>query len=76
MRENLKKARKGLGLTQQAMADRLNITLRYYQKIEAGDCTGDFALWDALEDMTGIHQRTLRETQDSRPAQAKNRPGH
>lgn len=62
MRENLKQARKAAGLTQQAMADKLGISLRYYQQIEAGDRTGDFAIWDDLEDITGIHQRILRET--------------
>lgn len=61
MRENLKKARKEKGLTQQQMADRLDISLRYYQNIEAGDRTGDFTLWDSLEDLLGIHQRKLRE---------------
>lgn len=62
MRKNLKAARKAVGLTQQAMADKLGISLRYYQQIEAGDRTGDFAIWDDLEDITGIHQRILRET--------------
>lgn len=62
MRENLKTARKAAGMTQQAMADKLRISLRYYQQIEAGDRTGDFAIWDDLEDITGIHQRILRAT--------------
>lgn len=62
MRENLKKARKAANLTQQTLADRLGISLRYYQQIEAGDRTGDFEIWDRLEDITGIHQRILRET--------------
>lgn len=60
-RENLKKARREAGLTQQQMADKLGISLRYYQNIEMGDRTGDFNLWDELEDITGIHQRKLRE---------------
>ena len=60
MRMRLKEARKNIGLTQQLMADKLKITLRYYQQIEAGDRTGDYWLWDAIEDMTGIHQRELR----------------
>ena len=59
--EKLKKARKDAGLTQQQMADMLGISLRYYQNIETGDRTGDFVLWDTLEDITGIHQRILRE---------------
>lgn len=62
MRESLKSARRAAGLTQQAMVDKLGISLRYYQQIEAGDRTGDFAIWDDLEDITGIHQRILRET--------------
>ena len=67
MRANLKKARQDAGLTQQQMADKLMITLVYYQKIEQGSRTGDFQLWDTLEDITGIHQRTLREIQDTHP---------
>ncbi len=61
MRKNLKQARQRAGMTQQQMADRLQISLRYYQNIEAGDRTGDFILWDILEDLLGIHQRKLRE---------------
>lgn len=64
MRENLRQARKATGskgMTQQEMADKLGISLRYYQQIEAGDRTGDFTIWDTLEDITGIHQRILRE---------------
>lgn len=61
MRTNLKEARKKVGLTQQQMADKLEITLNYYQKIETGDRTGDFYYWDLLEDITGVHQRILRE---------------
>lgn len=61
LRKNLQTARKTAGLTQQAMADKLGLSLRYYQQIEAGDRTGDFEIWDKLEDFTGIHQRILRE---------------
>lgn len=61
MRENLRTARKALGLTQQEMADKLDITLVYYQKIEQGTRTGDFTLWDTLEDITSVHQRVLRQ---------------
>ena len=61
MRRNLKKARLAAGLTQQQLADKLGISERYYRFIEAGKRDGDFALWDALEDLFGIHQRILRE---------------
>ncbi len=67
MRKVLKKARQDAGLTQQQMADRLGISLVYYQKIEQGTRTGDFYIWDTLEDITGVHQRKLREMLDTRP---------
>lgn len=65
MRENLKVARKEKGLTQQNVADHLGISLRYYQNIEQGSRTGDFEIWDSLEDLFKIHQRTLREISNS-----------
>lgn len=61
MRDNLKKARKAAGMTQQQVANRLGITLVYYQKIEAGERDGSFLLWDTLEDLFNVHQRVLRE---------------
>lgn len=61
-RINLKKARRKAGMTQQEVADRLGISLRYYQNIEAGDRDGNFIIWDCLEDLFDIHQRKLRET--------------
>ena len=63
MRKNLKEARAAEGLTQQQMADKLNISMIYYQKIEEGSRTGDFRIWDTLEDITGVHQRKLRENE-------------
>ena len=67
MRENLKKARREAGLTQQQMADKLGISLRHYKYIEAGRVIGNIQIWDDLEDITGIHQRTLREIADNHP---------
>ena len=61
-REKLKEARKAKGMTQQQVADHLGISLRYYQAIEAGDRTGDFQIWDDLEDLFSIHQRELRQS--------------
>ena len=61
MRKNLKEARQTAGLTQQAMADRLGVSLRHYQKIEYAELNGSFEVWDALEDLLGVHQRILRE---------------
>ena len=61
MRKKLKEARQQAKMTQQQVADAVDITLVYYQKIEAGDRTGDFAIWDKLEDLFNVHQRKLRE---------------
>lgn len=72
LRENLKKARQAAKMTQQQMADRLEISLRYYQNIEDGNRTGNFDIWDKLEDITGIHQRKLREISEIHHAQADN----
>ncbi len=71
-RENLKKARKEAGMTQQQVADKLGISLRYYQNIEKGSREGNFILWDCLEDLFGIHQRKLREISKTHHDQASN----
>ena len=73
MRKNLKEARKEAGMTQQQMADKLEISLRYYQHIEAGQRIGDFGIWDTLEDITGVHQRILRQNEASRHGKEGNR---
>ena len=61
MRKNLKEARQKAGMTQQQVADQIGVSLVYYQKIEQGSRTGDFVIWDRLEDLFNIHQRKLRE---------------
>lgn len=60
MRENLKAARKAAGMTAQQVADHLGINLRHYRKLESGDTLGSVPVWDALEDLFGVNQRTLR----------------
>ena len=65
VRANLKAARLNKNLTQKQVAEYLEIHERYYQHIEAGQRTGDFTLWDALEDLFNIHQRILRENSES-----------
>lgn len=70
MRENLKKARKEAGMTQKNVAEYLGIHERYYQHIEAGSRTGDFTLWDMLEDLFNVHQRKLRENEENHPGKA------
>lgn len=60
-RANLKAARKEKGLTQQAVADRIGVSIRYYKAMESGERLGAIDLWDALENLLGIHQRVLRE---------------
>lgn len=72
MRKKLKEARQKAGMTQQQMADRLGLTLGHYQKIEYNKLNGSFAVWDALEDILGIHQRILREISDNHHALEEN----
>ena len=71
-RSNLKAARKAAGMTQQQVADRLQTSLRYYQEVESGKATGGFWIWDALEDLFGVHQRKLREIPGMRPSRGGN----
>ena len=61
MRENLKNARKSAGMTQRQVAKYLEITEQYYQSIEYGKRIGRIEMWDKLEDLFKVHQRTLRE---------------
>ncbi len=72
-RENLRAARKAARLTQQQVADKLGIELVHYQKIEYAYLKGSFEVWDALEDLLGVHQRILRENVDIHPSQEENR---
>ncbi len=60
-RERLKEARQKAGMTQQQMADKLDIGLRHYKKIESGETLGSIPLWDDIEDILKINQRVLRE---------------
>ena len=71
-RNNLRAARKAKGLTQQQIADELGLTLNHYQKIEYGILNGSFEVWDALEDLLGVHQRILRAFPGSYPVQGEN----
>ena len=47
MRENLKTARKEKEMTQEQVAEYLNISLRTYKYIEAGRIIGKVGMWDA-----------------------------
>lgn len=76
MRKNLKEARQRAGMTQKQVAEYLGIHERYYQHIEAGHRTGDFTLWDMLEDLFNIHQRKLREIEGNLPDKAVHRGKH
>lgn len=61
MRKNLKDARQKAGMTQKQVAEALEVTTRSYQRIESGEMLGSIKIWDTLEDLFNIHQRTLRE---------------
>lgn len=61
MRAKLREMRMERKMTQQEVADYLNRSLVYYQKIEQGTRMGGFDIWDSLEDLFGVHQRILRQ---------------
>lgn len=56
MRQWLKEAREKLNMSQQDVADKINITRQYYQQIEAGDRQQkmDITLMTKLSDCLGV----------------------
>ena len=68
MRRKLKAARLAAGLTQQQVADKVGVTLRYYKDIERGVKLGAISIWDALEDLLELHQRELRRDTEDNPS--------
>lgn len=61
MRIRLKEARQEAGMTQQQMAEQLEVDIRHYKAIESGERLGSIQIWDKLEDIFEISQRVLRE---------------
>lgn len=51
MRNNLIKARQNKKLTQVELADKLKISTRQYQKLEAGTSDGSIKTWCKLKDI-------------------------
>lgn len=49
MRENLINARKRQGYTQSELANKLGITERQYQRLEAGTSDGSIQVWQNLK---------------------------
>lgn len=64
VRDNLKRCRIEKGMTQKEMANYLGISERGYKFIEYGERTGNFEIWDKLEDLFSVHQRILRQCSD------------
>lgn len=61
MRENLRAARVGKGMTQKQVAEHLGISEIGYRQIELGSRLGKIKTWDMLEDLFNVPQRVLRE---------------
>lgn len=49
MRENLKKARIKQGYTQIELSEKVGITMRHYQALEAGTSKGSVDVWEELK---------------------------
>lgn len=48
-RYNLINARESAGLTQVQLAEKINISTRYYQDLEAGTSNGSLKVWQKLK---------------------------
>lgn len=53
MRKNLKNARQKIQLTQAELAEKLDITLQHYQRLEAGTSEGSVKVWSRLKEILG-----------------------
>lgn len=51
MRKKLKNARKEHQLTQTELAEKLDITLQHYQRLEAGTSEGSVKVWSKLKEI-------------------------
>ncbi len=74
MRKNLKEARQRAGMTQKEVAEHLEVSITAYQNIEYGKMLGSIRLWDKLEDLFHVNQRTLRQI--SPPVLLSNQESH
>ena len=63
MRNKLKQTRIENELTQVDVAKLIDISVRQYQHLEAGTRNTTPEKWDKLEDLLGVPQRQLRETE-------------
>ena len=61
MRQRLKNERLAAKLKQKQIAELVGIKQRHYQHLEAGTREGRAYIWDALEALFGVDQKTLRE---------------
>lgn len=57
MRENLTNARKNKGFTQLELANKLGITERHYQNLEAGTSGGSIKVWHELKQL--LHAKSI-----------------
>lgn len=71
MRNTLKNARRASGLRLRDVAEITGITLRHYQRIEAGTRAGSYELWQTLEAFFGIPRDVLRNDTEIIPNAAK-----
>ena len=54
MRKNLKNARQKIQLTQAELAEKLDITLQHYQRLEAGTSEGSVKVWSRLKEILNV----------------------
>lgn len=60
MRIELVEARKNKQFSQVKLAEKLGISPRYYQYIEAGTRDGRLTIWQRLESILGVQQTRLQ----------------
>lgn len=61
MRENLRRARRDAGMSQEDIAAELDMSASTYQLIESGEITPREEVWDAIEQLLGERREWLKE---------------
>lgn len=63
----VKNARKERFLTQEMLAEKLDVSVEYLSRIESGVCRPSFPLIEKIADLFGISEKTLLFGDDSSP---------
>ena len=57
--QRIKSKRKNMGLTQESLAEKLDISVEYLSRVESGSANASFSLLEKISDAMGISEEEL-----------------